>query len=213
MLPFRHDSQRHLVIRLFVIALLMPILFTQPVLAQTTTKATEISAAQRQKLMQTAQHLRLKNNLDRPDDGYCLDILGSGDYVRFDLPMTTHNCKPGLYADEALVHDPQGRLYFPAYDICATVAGLNGRALTGAAVLARPCDERSPFMEAAALQKFDIHPDGRVELRGSGLCLTAGSTSASTFEATHRWRSLYVSDCQTAEPTLSQWYFNKPVQN
>ena len=47
-------------------------------------------------------HLRLVDKLDRPQDGYCLDIMGSGDHIRPDLPMTVHNCKPGLYADEAV---------------------------------------------------------------------------------------------------------------
>ena len=32
-------------------------------------------------------HLRLVDNLDRPEDGYCLDILGSGQYIRFDMPF------------------------------------------------------------------------------------------------------------------------------
>ena len=101
-------------------------------------------------------HLRLIDKLDRPDDGYCLDIMGSGDHIRPDLPMTAHNCKPGLYADEAVRLEPDGRLYFPAYRLCATVAGLNGRALAGAALVPRPCGERSAFMEADALQRFDI---------------------------------------------------------
>ena len=155
-------------------------------------------------------HLRLIDRLDRPQDGYCLDIMGSGQYVRGDLPMTAHNCKPGLYPDEALRLEPNGRLYFPAYDVCATVAGLNGRALAGAAVMPRPCGERSPFMEADALQRFVHRPDGRVELRGSGLCLTVGAESDRTFEATHRWRPLFVAHCAKADPKLSRWVFEVP---
>lgn len=155
-------------------------------------------------------HMRLIDPLDR-EDYYCLDIMGSGDYVRFDLPMTAHNCKPGLYADEAVRLQDDGRLYFPQYQVCATVAGLNGRALAGAAVLARPCGERSPFMEADALQRFVQHADGRIELQGSGLCLTAGKESDSTFEPTHRWRSLFVEHCSQTEPRLSQWEFVVPV--
>ena len=87
-------------------------------------------------------HLRLIDKLDRPDDGYCLDIMGSGDHIRPDLPMTAHNCKPGLYADEAVRLAPDGRLFFPAYQLCATVAGLNGRALAGTLAVAgrRPAD-------------------------------------------------------------------------
>ena len=155
-------------------------------------------------------HLRLVDRLDRPQDGYCLDLMGSGQYVRGDLPMTVHNCKPGLYPDEALRLEPNGRLYFPAYDVCATVAGLNGRALAGAAVMPRPCGERSPFMEADALQRFVHRPDGRMELKGSGLCLTAGAESDRTFEATHRWRPLFVARCAQTELKLSRWVFQVP---
>ena len=157
-----------------------------------------------------AGHLRLVDKLDRPQDGYCLDIMGSGDHIRPDLPMTVHNCKPGLYADEAVRLEPDGRLHFPAYRLCATVAGLNGRALAGAAVMPRPCGERSPFMEADALQRFVHRPDGRVELRGSGLCLSAGTESDRTFEATHRWRTLSVARCNHADPKLSRWQFVVP---
>jgi hypothetical protein len=51
----------------------------------------------------TGGHLRLVDDLDRPQDGYCLDIVGSGQHIRFDLPLIAHNCKTGLYADEAVV--------------------------------------------------------------------------------------------------------------
>lgn len=46
--------------------------------------------------------MKLISLLDR-SDGYCLDVLGSGNNVRFDMPLTTHNCKEGLYADEAVI--------------------------------------------------------------------------------------------------------------
>lgn len=152
-------------------------------------------------------HLKLKSRLDRPQDGYCLDIVGSGQYIRFDLPMTAHNCKPGLYQDEAVVIDAESRIRFPAYGACATVAGLNGRALPGAAVVPRGCDEKSPFMDAAALQRFKFRSDGLVELQGSGLCLTVGDQSDSTYDATHRWRPLFVARCDKVSPALSQWKF------
>ena len=90
------------------------------------------------------------------------------------------------------------------------MAGLNGRALAGAAVMPRHCGERSPFMEADALQRFAHRPDGRVELRGSGLCLSAGTESDRTFEATHRWRTLSVARCNHADPKLSRWQFVVP---
>ena len=150
--------------------------------------------------------LRLIDKLDR-EDSYCLDIMGSGRYVRFDLPMTAHNCKPGLYADEAVTLDGEGRIVFPAYGACATVAGLNKRALPMAALVPRECGENTPFMDADELQRFDLHADGRLELRGSGLCVTAGEVSASTFEATHRWRTLYVDQCERTEAARARWHF------
>lgn len=155
-------------------------------------------------------HLRLMDNLDRPHDGYCLDIMGSGRYLRFDMPMTAHNCKPGLYQDEAVVIEPNGRIRFPAYNACATVAGLNKRALAGSAVMPRKCGERSPFLEADNLQRFVHHQNGQIELAGSGLCLTVGNESDSTFDETHRWRSLFVQHCDKALPSHSQWNFVRP---
>jgi len=155
-------------------------------------------------------HLKLIAPLDRPEDGYCLDIVGSGPYIRFDLPMTAHNCKPGLYADEAVVLDQKGFIRFPAFNKCATAAGLNGRALPGAALVPLDCGERSPFMEAEALQKFTLHKNGQVELSGSGLCLTAGPESATTFSEEHRWRALYLERCTTADAPRSRWQFTVP---
>lgn len=158
-------------------------------------------------------HLKLIDPLDRPQDGYCLDIVGSGPYIRFDLPLTAHNCKPGLYADEAVILQANGRIYFPAYDKCATAAGLNGRALAGAGLVARDCGERSPFLEAEALQAFTMHADGRVELAGSGLCLAAGPESATTFSDEHRWRALFLERCEKAEPARSRWQFSVPERS
>lgn len=151
-------------------------------------------------------HFKLKDSLDRPQDGYCLDVVGSGRYIRFDLPMTAHNCKPGLYQDEAVIIDGE-RIQFPAYGVCATVAGINGRALPGASVVPRRCGESSPFMEAEALQRFTFHQDGKVELKGYGLCLTVSAESDSTFEVTHRWRALFVDRCEKVKPELSRWEF------
>lgn len=158
-------------------------------------------------------HLRLMDNLDRPQDGYCLDILGSGQYIRFDMPMSAHNCKPGLYMDEAVVLEKNGRIRFPAYDACATVAGINKSALAGAAIMPRACGERSPFLEAEHLQHFTFHTDGRIELQGSGLCLTVGNESDSTFDETHRWRTLFMQHCDQAPVTHSRWHFVIPERS
>lgn len=152
-------------------------------------------------------HLKLIDSLDRPKDGYCLDIVGSGRHIRFDLPMTAHNCKPGLYDDEAVTIEANGRVRFPAYNACATVAGLNGRALPGAAVMPRGCGEKTPFLDAEKLQSFAFRKDGRLELKGTGLCMTAGNVSDSTFDASHRWRTLYMERCDATEPSRSRWHF------
>ena len=156
---------------------------------------------------QAPGHFKLKNSLDRPVDGYCLDVVGSGRYIRFDMPLTAHNCKgPQLYRDEAVIIEGS-KIKFPAYGACATVAGINGRALPGAALVPRQCGERSPFMEAENLQRFTFHPDGGVELAGSGLCMTVSDQSDSTFEPAHRWRPLYMARCSEVDPSRSQWEF------
>lgn len=157
-------------------------------------------------------HLRLAHDLDRPQDGYCLDVLGSGPHVRFDMPLSAHNCKPGLYADEAVVLEADGRIRFPAYNACVTAAGINQRALAGAALMPRVCGEQTPFLDARPLQAFVHRPDGRIELAGSGLCMTVGPDSDSTFDASHRWRSLFLQRCEQAPLQYSQWRFMIPQQ-
>ncbi len=168
------------------------------------------SIAQERPGTEGAGHLRLGDNLDRPKDGYCLDIIGSGKHLRFDLPLIAHNCKPGLYADEAVKMEPNGFILFPAFDKCATVVGLNSRALPGAALVPRGCGERTPFLDTEGLQKFDHRKDGRIELSGTGLCLTVGYRSDSTFSPDHRWRPLFVESCEKTELSRSKWKFVIP---
>ena len=152
-------------------------------------------------------HLKLKNRLDRPEDGYCLDIVGSGQYIRFDMPLNAHNCKPGLYADEAVVMETDGTIRFPAYNKCATVSGLNGRALPGTSLIPAGCGENTPFLNTKGLQTFTQHNDGKLELSGTSLCLTVGKESDSTFSPDHRWRPLFVEKCEDVVPVRSQWEF------
>lgn len=181
-----------------------------PAAPSTTEAAATVSPALRARPTQPG-HLKLVDLLDRPQDGYCLDILGSGPYIRFDMPMTAHNCKPGLYADEAVIWEAGGRISFPAYGVCATVAGIHRTVLPGSAIMPRECGERGPFLEAQHLQHFIHRPDGRVELAGSGLCLTAGDESARTFDPDHRWRSLTMQRCEQAPPSLSRWQVVVPA--
>lgn len=162
-----------------------------------------------------AGYLELEDRHDRPADGYCLDVAGSGDWVDFSMPLNAHNCKvPGIYADGAVTFDSPGEIRFPAYEGCVTAVGLRGRSLPGAALMVKPCNgsveqAQMPFV-AASLQQFVHRTDGRIELVESGLCLTVGTVSATTFSPDHRWRALFLQTCQDLEPARSVWKRFRP---
>lgn len=158
-----------------------------------------------------ASHLRLVDRLDRPEDGYCIDILGTGDYLRLDLPLFAHNCKRGLTTDSAVVFEADGSIRFPAVDRCITVAGVNSLALPGASVLLRGCGEASAFFETAELQRFELHADGRLTLKSTGLCLAVGAESAVTYSSFDRWRALFVENCERVPAARSRWEFVVPA--
>ena len=155
-------------------------------------------------------HLRLLDRLDRPEDGYCVDILGTPGNLRIDVPLFAHNCKPSLTSDSSVVFTSDGFIKFPAVDRCLTVAGVNSVALPGASILLRKCNQTIPFFETLALQRFTLQKDGSLSVLGTKLCLTVGGQSASTYSPFHRWRTLFVDDCSTAEPALSRWEFVIP---
>ncbi len=155
-------------------------------------------------------HLRLLDRLDRPKDGYCVDILGTPRNMRVDLPLFAHNCKPFLTRDSAVVFTSNGLIKFPAVDRCITVAGVNSAALPGASILLRKCNESMPFFETSRLQRFTHRDDGRLTVAGSELCLTVGAQSAATYSRSDRWRTLFVDNCATAEPARSRWEFVVP---
>ena len=155
-------------------------------------------------------HLRLLDRLDRPEDGYCVDILGTPGNMRIDVPLFAHNCKPSLTSDSSVVFTSDGFIKFPAVDRCLTVAGVNSVALPGASILLRKCNQTIPFFETLALQRFTLQKDGSLSVLGTKLCLTVGGQSASTYSPFHRWRTLFVDDCSTAEPALSRWEFVIP---
>ena len=147
-------------------------------------------------------YLRLADRLDRPGDGYCLDIPGAGDWTQLHRALVAHNCKtPGRHADELVEWTPDGRLRFPAYDLCVTAQGVFRRTLPGAALVLNRCGA-APDEE---LQMFIHRSDGKIVLRDSGLCLQVGSHSDRTWEATHRWRTLSLQPCESAPPELSAW--------
>ncbi|MEM7025501.1 MAG: hypothetical protein AAF637_23390 [Pseudomonadota bacterium] len=153
-------------------------------------------------------HLRLIDRLDRPSDGYCLDILGVGDTLRVDVPIFAHNCKPALTVDSAVTLTTDGAIRFAAVDLCVTAAGVNGRALPGSAIILRPCGGRTPFFESGPLQAFDFRVDGRIALAGSDLCLAVGDLSATTYSPQDKWRVLSMQDCAATPARLARWEFN-----
>jgi len=139
-------------------------------------------------------HLRLKDLLDRPTDGYCVDVHGTPGNLRIDLPLFAHNCKSRLTPDSAVIF----------------VAGVNSHALPGTAVLLHKCGESTAFFETSALQQFTLHSDGQLELKQSGLCLAVGLRSAVTYSSSDRWRPLFLDDCAVVEARFSQWQFSLP---
>ena len=155
-------------------------------------------------------HLRLLDRLDRPEDGYCVDILGTPGNLRIDVPLFAHNCKPRLTSDSSVIFTSDGLITFPAVNRCITVAGVNSKALPGASILLRKCNESVAFFETSRLQRFTHRKDGRLSISGSELCLVVGTKSAATYSPSHRWRTLFVDDCATAGPALSQWEFVIP---
>ena len=150
-------------------------------------------------------HVRLKDRLDRPDDGYCLDILGTGHNLRLDLPLFAHNCKGGATPDSAITYTRKSQLVFPAAGVCVTAFGVNNTVLPGTSVLLRPCDQRISFFEASDLQKFDYMENGQFKLRGSELCLAVGHESSSTYSSFDRWRVLSLESCASTALSHSAW--------
>ncbi|MDD7910522.1 ricin-type beta-trefoil lectin domain protein [Pseudovibrio exalbescens] len=163
--------------------------------------------ASTQSFAETPQYLQLIDKLDRPNDGYCIDVVGSGEHVRFDMPLTAHNCKgPQVYHDEVVEFREDGTLYFPTYGGCVTVMGNNGTALSGNALMLKVCDAREPFLIAKPFQHFEFNDQQQVQLKNTNLCMVAGDDSHTTFSPDHKWRSLYMEFCDVADTSLSRWH-------
>lgn len=156
------------------------------------------------------RHLRLIDRLDRPNDGYCIDIPGTPGRMVLEVPLFAHNCKRGLTADSAVIYTREGRIRFPAVDRCVTAAGVNSTILPNTALILRRCGHNAPFFETAALQSFTLRADGRLVLKGSGLCLTVGDVSSRTYSPADRWRALYLARCGTVAAKFSRWAFVNP---
>lgn len=175
------------------------------------TQSESVSVSTNADWRETAVHMRLIDDLDRPQDGWCLDVVGSGRHIRFDMPLIAHNIKPGLYADEAVEFTEDGQIRFPAYPgYCVTVMGLNQYALPGASLMLKKCGEEIPFLNAPKFQTFELLENGMVRLVGSDLCITVGDVSERTFDPTHAWRTLYVDRCEDCELSRSAWMFVRP---
>lgn len=154
--------------------------------------------------------LRLDHGLDRPDDGYCLDIIGAGSAIRFDMPLAAHNCVPDVHPDRIVALQQDGTIHFPAFDGCATVMGLNDRALPGAGLMIKPCGENTAFVEAWRFQDFEHRDDGRLALAGTDLCVVVGDETHATYNRTHRWRTLFVDNCGEVPMERSAWRVSAP---
>ena len=139
-----------------------------------------------------------------------MDILGTPGYLRPDLPLFAHNCKPALTSDSAVVFTKEGQIQFPAVNLCITVAGVNSGALPGASVLLRGCGEATAFFETDRLQQFSHGDDGRLTLKGSDLCLAVGARSATTYSSADRWRALFVDVCGKVDEKRVRWEFAVP---
>lgn len=150
-------------------------------------------------------HVRLKDRLDRPSDGYCLDILGTGSNLRLEVPLFAHNCKGGITPDSAVVYTSKGQLVFPYAKVCVTAFGVNNTVLPGTAVLLRPCDYQTAFFDTSDLQKFDYLKNGQFRLRGHEFCLAVGDESTSTYSPHDRWRVLTLDSCANTPLSHSAW--------
>lgn len=154
--------------------------------------------------------IKLIETLDRPQDGYCLDVAGSGKYIRTDLPLIGHNCKPGLYSDEAFELRKDGTIYFPAYDLCVTVSGVNKYVLDYTSLTLQECHKETPFLKTKFMQKFEYTKEKKIKHKNSNKCLVMGEESSQTFSPSHTWRTLYMKECSKTDSKRSTWYFNNP---
>ena len=76
--------------------------------------------------------------------------------------------------------------------------------------LLRDCNDRTPFINSAALQRFDHRQDGRIQLRNSDLCIAACEESSETYSAMDSWRTLYLQKCDRATIPYSTWRIRTP---
>ena len=175
--------------------MLWAVVATAPVTAAD--KATETAS-------QGKPQMRLLNDLDFPDEGYCIDVVGVGRTARTDLPLVLHNCLPLSGAADRIAEENDERIYMPAYDACVTAFGVLNP-LPGVPVILRKCGRNERFLEADRLQKFTRTSENQLKLQGTDLCLTGGAVAGRTYSKTHRWRTLTLELCAETPRRFSVW--------
>ncbi|MGB0897875.1 MAG: hypothetical protein ACPGSN_01400 [Psychrobium sp.] len=158
-----------------------------------------------------AQYLKLSNNLDRPKDGYCLDVQGVVGHFRADKPIVAHNCKRGVAADGLVRFANEEFILFPAFGWCLTAMGTANTVLPGTSLMIKPCEEQGLFASSDIHKRFKFNKQNQLKLSNFDLCLVVGGESAPTFSAADRWRTLFLDTCSTAPLARSQWEF-KTIQ-
>ena len=103
-------------------------------------------------------HLRLVDRLDRPEDGYCLDIPGPPQNLFLQLPLFAHNCSPSLKIDTAVEFTSEGFIKFPRVDRCVTVAGVK-TALPGSSIMLSECNPSNFVIDISVRQRFTHRDD------------------------------------------------------
>lgn len=155
------------------------------------------------------QYLQLINKLDRPNDGYCFDVQGVVGHFRADKPLVAHNCKQGA-APDGLVEMLDNKLYFPAFGACVTSMGTGITVLPGTSLMLKPCKEQGVFASPEMQKNFSFNDKQQLQLSDTNMCVVVGKVSAHTLSHRDRWRTLFLTACETAELKHSQWQFVTP---
>ena len=139
--------------------------------------------------------VRLVDPLDEPEF-YCLDLMGWGDHLQLDDPLQAHTCKVRnpddqlfTFKDDSILVGDTGR--------CLEVAS-SGKPLSGAAILARECDD-------GPMQKISLEENGQIAIGDSGLCLVVGDESTDASGPSHVWRVLTAGACDAASTERMTW--------
>ncbi len=156
-----------------------------------------LSFAQTQESISQGGFIRLVAALDEPEF-YCFDLMGWGKSLQIDDPLQTHTCKSTGVATDQMFYFEGDRLKIAGYDRCVQIAGSSQTTLAGSAVLARPCADN-------VLQSLSINASGKIQLNNTEFCLSAGADSTAASGPSHVWRTLHVTQCDTADNKLSTW--------